>query len=158
MRGHGVRDRVLHGPPDAWAEPVLVVVVVRRYRCGRCRAVITVVPRGVVRRRRFSASAIGWALALFGLCDLDVAQIRRRVSPRPAETVSGNQTTWAQLRRWARAVRARRLFPVVRAPPLRFTLREVAARAATTLAALAPPALRHEPLDVRTFFGAALAA
>jgi transposase len=44
---------------------------------------------------------------------------------------------WASLRRWCRAVRARRLFQAVRALPAEAALRQVAARAATTLAAFA---------------------
>jgi hypothetical protein len=34
------------------------VLLVRRYRCRRCGAVAVVVPRGVLRRRHFGASAI----------------------------------------------------------------------------------------------------
>jgi hypothetical protein len=118
--------------------------------------VIVVAPRGLLRGRLFSAAAIGWALALFALVGLGVAEVRRRVSPWAivgASAISG----WAQLRRWIRASRSGALFAAVRASPPRFTPRQVAERAATTLAALAPIGTHALALDVRSFLGAACA-
>lgn len=129
-------------------------LLLRRYLCRRCGAVIAVVPRGVLRGRLFSAAAIGWALALLALVGLGVAEVRRRVSPWSivgASAFSG----WAQFRRWIRASRSGALFAAVRASPPRFTPRQVAERAATTLAALAPIGTHALALDVRSFLGAA---
>jgi len=72
-----------------------------------------VVPRGIVRRRLYSASAIALALALYGVAALAPAEVRRRVSPLRfvgATAAAG----WASLRRWSRAVRASQIFPTGR--------------------------------------------
>jgi hypothetical protein len=118
---------------------MLIAILVRRYQCQPCGAVVVVVPRGLVRRRLYSAGGIALALALWGVAGLSPREVRGHVSPLRivgATAAAG----WASLRRWARAVRAGRLFPVVRALPTEATLRQVAARAATTLAAYAPSA------------------
>lgn len=139
LHGHGLRERHQWGPAEVGAVPGLIAVLARRFRCRPCGAVVTVVPRGVVRRRLYSASAIALALALYGVAGLSPAEVRRRVSPlRIVGTTAA--AGWASLRRWSRAVRAGRLFPMVRALPTHATLRQVAARAATTLAAHAPGA------------------
>ena len=81
------------------------------------------------------------------------AEVRARVSPLRivgATAAAG----WASLRRWSRAVRAGRLFPVVRTLPAEATLRQVAARTATTLAAYAPGA-EGLAIDSAAFLGAA---
>lgn len=117
----------------------LVSILARRYRCQACGAVVVVVPRGVLSQRLYSAGAIALALALWGAADLAPTEVRARVSPfaiMGATAAAG----WANLRRWSQAVRSGRLFPVVRALPAQATLRQVAARAATTLAACAPGA------------------
>jgi hypothetical protein len=137
LHGHGLRERHRWGPLEPSATPSLIGVLLRRYLCTSCGAVVVVGPRGVVRRRLYSAGAIALALALFGVAGLAPAEVRRRVSPL---RIVGSTAAagWASLRRWSRAVRARKLFPPVRALPAEATLRQVAARAATTLAACAP--------------------
>lgn len=135
---------------------MIVGLLLRRYRCRRCDAVIAVAPRGVLRGRLFSAAAVGWALALFALAGLAAAEVRRRVSPwrvLGASAASG----WAQLGRWVWASRTGGLFASVRASPARFSARRVAERAATTLAALAPLAASTLPIDARAFLGASRA-
>lgn len=62
---------------------------------------------------------------------------------------------WASLRRWARAVREGALFGEVRVLPDGARLRDVAARAATTLAAFAPSSVDALPLSTRAVLGAA---
>jgi hypothetical protein len=128
--------------------------LLRRYQCQSCGAVVVVGPRGLVRRRRYSAGAIALALALYGVAEFAPAEVRRRVSPLRivgATAAAG----WASLRRWSRAVRARSLFPGVRAVAGDATLRQVAARAATTLAANAPgPA--GLALEAAAFLGASM--
>lgn len=136
LHGHGLRERDQWGPVELGAPPAVIGIRARRYRCLGCGAVIVVVPRGVARRRLYSAGAIALALAAWAVSGQTPAAVRGRVSPHRIigpTAASG----WASLRRWSRAVRAGRLFPVVRASPESATLRQVAARAATTLAAVA---------------------
>jgi hypothetical protein len=153
LHGHGLRVRDQWGPPDATAPPVVGEVRCRRYLCQRCGAVVQVVPRGILRHRLYSAGAVALALALWGVEGLAPAGVRRRVSPwrKVGATAAAS---WASLRRWARAVRAAALFALVRATPAGARLREVAARAATTLAALAPSSLDALPLATRAMIGA----
>ena len=154
LHGHGLRERHHWGPVELGAAAVLVGILARRYQCQGCGAVVMVVPRGIVRRRLYSASAIALALALYGVAALAPGEVRRRVSPLQivgATAAAG----WASLRRWSRAVRAGRLFPVVRALPAEATLRQVAARAATTLAAYALGG-RGLSIDSAAFLGASM--
>lgn len=155
LHGHGLRARGQWGPSDATAPPEVIEVLGRRYECQECDAVILVVPRVIQRRRLYSAAAIALALAVWSLEEQTPAEVRAWVSPwrvvGPAAAAA-----WASLRRWAKAVRGGRLFPVVRELPAGATLREVAARAATTLAALAPSSAEGLPLGTRAFLGAAM--
>ena len=153
--GHGVRARQLRGPVQADRDGEIVEVVLRRYRCRGCRAIVAVGPRGLVRRRLFSAGAIGLSLALWAIERLPAGAVRRRVSPWRVVGAAA-AATWSSLRRWAGAVRAGRLWPrTVGVPADGMPLREVAARAACRLAALA---IGRGRLPVRAFGGAAHAA
>ena len=145
------------GPPDPSETAVALVIQARRYRCVCCRAILLVVPCEMLPRRQYSAAAIGLALALWGLVQATAAEVRRRVSPWK---VLGDAalTGWASLRRWAKAVRQRALFPSTPSAGPSATLRQVAAVAATALAASAAPTTRPMPLAERAFFGAAHAA
>jgi len=141
------------GPMEADGAAASPAVRCRRYRCLRCSAVVLVVPRGMLPRRWYSASAIALALALFGIERATPAAVRRRVSPFK---VIGHRaaTGWVTLGRWADTVRAGRLFSQVRPSPPGFTRRQVAERAATTLGSRAPPPT-DAPLVARAFNGAA---
>lgn len=159
LHGHGLRERQVRGPGDPGdpsAAPKVVVIEGRRYRCVCCEAVVLVVPHEVVPRRHYSASAIGFALALWGLVRETARAVRRRVSG--ASSLGFDATGWATLRRWAKAVRGGRLFAPVPAATPSATLREVAAIAATGLAASADSTTRHLPIEQRAFLGAAHAA
>jgi len=83
--------------------------------------------------------------------------VRLRICP---STVFGfaAMTGWVTLRRWAKAVKTRCLFSGVPPAPPSATLRDVAALAATALAARAESTTRHLPLEQRAFVGAAHAA
>jgi hypothetical protein len=131
----------------------VIGILARRYRCQSCGAVIVVLPRGVIRRRLYSAGAIAIALALWAVTGLAPAAVRARVSPHRIVGPTAAEG-WASLRRWARSVRGGRLFPVVRTLPTGSSLRQVAARTATTLAAFAsgPEGL---PIESAAFVGAA---
>jgi hypothetical protein len=151
--GHGLRTRQLRGPPTPGQPPVTNELDVRRYQCQSCNALITVVPRGVMPRRHFSKTAIALALALYGIAKKSLRQTRRLISPW---TTVGDAacTGWAALTRWIRAVRRGSMFVCVRAIPPDMSARQAAERAATTLAAWAPPALGHLPLIEQAFAGA----
>ena len=155
--GHGLRVRQQRGPLDGDGDPVEIDVPARRYRCQACGAMILVVPRGVIARRLYNARAIGLALALFGVLGKTATEVRWRVSPWRAVGPAAHGT-WHTLRRWIRAIREGRLFvPSVRRSPAAFTARQVAERAALTLAALAPLGLPELAIEARVFAGAGLA-
>ncbi|WP_437624403.1 hypothetical protein [Sorangium sp. So ce1151] len=126
----------------------------RRYRCLSCRAVLLVVPRGVLGRRVYSAAASSFALAFGGLALVTAAEVRRRVGPA---TILGDSavTGWATLRRWARDVAQQRLFAEAHDPGPSASLPQSAARAAASLAASADPTTRARPIEHRAFSGAA---
>ncbi len=151
--GHGLRDRQQRGPLEPLGAPVEITIRVRRYVCRVCTAVIVVVPLGVIAGRLFGAAAIGLALVLFGVAELPMAAVRQRISPWRHVGASA-QGSWLGLRRWVHAIRARQLFGNIRPAPPRFTAREIAARAAQTLAALAPPSLAAAAVEPRVFAGA----
>lgn len=152
--GHGQRQRQQRGPLSAEGAPEIVVFAARRYLCRSCGAVLVVVPRGVAPRRHYSASAIALALALWGLLGLPPPQVRERVSPWRVVGAAAARG-WATLRRWAAAVRRGVLFAGVRACPPRFTAREVAERAASTLSALCPVGQAGGDLSALAFLGGA---
>ncbi len=143
----------MRGPPRPGFRPELVEVSTRRFQCQHCAAVVVVAPAVLLPRRYFSAPAVGWALALFGVARLSAAAVRKLVSPW-ARVGATAARTWSSLRRWARAVRERTLFAGVRPCPSSFTLRQAAAHVAQTLAAHA--AVEHTTLVLhdRAFFGA----
>ena len=157
VHGHGLRERHVRGPLGPGEKAVAVGVSGRRYLCVVCGAVFLVVPREVLPRRQYSATAIGFGLALWGLVGLTAIAVRLQISP---STVLGfnAMTDWVTLRRWAKAVKTRSLFSSVPAAGPSATLRDVAALAATALAASADPTTRHLPLEQRAFLGAAHAA
>lgn len=154
LQGHGPRKRQAWGPATAGGAPELRKTSVRRFLCKRCETTVTVAPREMLTKRRYSAGAIALALALFGLANLSLREVRGLVSPWP---VLGNNAaqTWRTVPKWTEAVREGRLFEV-RRPPESWTPHQVAERAATTLAARAP--LSAEPADlVAAAFAGALA-
>jgi hypothetical protein len=112
IHGHGLRSRVVLGPPGGGEVPEVAEIKARRYRCLLCRAIMLVVPGGVLRRCLFLATAIALALGRWAE-GLPAPAVRREVSPqrRPGPTAAAG---WASLRRWART--APRLWP--RSPPL----------------------------------------
>jgi hypothetical protein len=158
LHGHGLRARQVRGPLSSDGTPVLVEIVTRRYQCQACGAVLVVVPRGVLRYRYFSGSAIAWALALLGVERRPPPEVRRRTSPgrRVGATAASG---WAALWHWIAAVRGGRLWPgLLRQPsPPSVTRRRVAERAALALAGRAPPPWDASPA-ARAFIGAAQAA
>jgi hypothetical protein len=131
----------------------MVLILVRRYLCTACGTVPVVVPREVRAKRLYSASAIGFGLALWGLMKMNAMAVRQRVNP--ARLLGDSIFGWATLRRWANDVAAGKLFVDLPRPPIGSKLRVVAATAAAALAASAGAHTRVLPLEHRAFIGAA---
>jgi len=148
--GHGRRDRQQRGPQVADGTPVTLVVAIRRYRCRRCEAVLTVVPRDVAPRRHYSRPAIALALARLGLLGEPAATVRRAISPWRVSATPG----WRTLRRWTQAVREGRLFPTVAASSATTIDRALARRIAQVVMGHAPPTVRGTPVLAQVFAGA----
>lgn len=154
LHGHGTRSRQVQGPLEVTGPPVIVELLLRRYLCTGCGAVIVVGPRGLLGRRLYSAAAIALALARWALLAQSAAEVRDHVSPWH-EVGPAAKAGWAALRRWARALRQRRLWPgLVRDASMDGTLREAAGKAAVRLAALGSVS---GPAWVAAFAGAARA-
>jgi len=151
--GHGLRSRFPSGPPAADAEPVNEEVPCRRYLCLHCDAVIVVVPRGILPRRQYTASAIALALTLWASLGRTPREVRRRVSPSRIVGAS-RPGRWVTLARWSEAARRGTLFGQVR-PIQAGTRREVAARVAMVIVAEAPPGFMGLGLEVQAFEGGA---
>jgi len=155
IQGHGLRERQQRGPVEAGGPATMVIVMVRRYLC-RCGATLTVTPAETRHGRLYTASAIGAALALFGVKRLPARTVRAAISPWRVVGVAAS-TGWVTLRRWISAVRARVLFTgAVPSTPADFTARQVAERAAMALAAHAPPDAGGPGIIERVFEGVTL--
>ena len=136
LHGHGIRRRQVRGPLAATVAPGIVEIALRRYRCQPCSAVIEVGPRGLLRRRVYSASAIGLALARWGVLGESASAVRLRVNPWRivGDAAAGS---WHALKRWARAICERKLWPEAEIDVVGVSLRSIACHAATHIAALA---------------------
>jgi hypothetical protein len=154
-----LRDRVHLGPAHPDEAPSELVVPARRYQCQveSCRAVILVVPRGVLAGRRYSASAIALALVLWGVLERDEAAVRTHISPARIVGLAA-LGRWVTLGRWADAAIAGRLFPKLGPVARARTRRGTAARTATALMGLAPPGDRARGPEVAAWLGGAHAA
>jgi hypothetical protein len=100
VHGDGTRERQVRGPASAQDEPQLGTVRVRRFECQLCGACMIVVPRELLPRRLYTASAIGLALALWSLMGGTEVTTRKRVSPF-AIVGAAAASRWMTLRRWA---------------------------------------------------------
>jgi len=127
--------------------------MLRRYRCRACAAVLVVGPRGLLRRRWYSAGAVGLALLSYGTGESS-ASVRARTSPSRSVGCSAVEH-WVTLRRWIEAVRGGAVFAVGGLEL--HTRRSVARQVAQVLAARAGREL-GQPLDEKVFIGAAIAA
>jgi hypothetical protein len=127
--------------------------MLRRYRCRACVAVLVVGPRGLLRRRWYSAGAVGLALLGYGAGESS-ASVRARTSPSRSVGSSAVEH-WVTLRRWIEAARSGVLFAVsgLGAHARRSVAREVA----QVLSARAGRQL-GQALDEKVFIGASIAA
>ena len=154
LHGHGPRDRQVRGPVVPGGEPRLVTVATRRYACQHCPAVLVVVPSEALPRRHYLATAIAFALALYGVGQRSHAEVRAMVSSDETVGVAAERR-WCTLSRWIDAVAQRELFPALPVMPAGLPRREVAARAAMAIGAHAPPSLPEGAPELRAFVGAA---
>ena len=138
---------------SAAGAPTTTQVVMRRYRCRACKAVLVVGPRGVLRRRVYGAGAIAVALEAYGR-GVASAAVRRRTSPARTIGVAARDR-WVTLPRWIDAVRDGELFRVRGLGGL--TRRVAAAHAALALAARGRRAIGTD-IAAAAFAGAAIAA
>jgi hypothetical protein len=132
------------------------LVSVRRYACQRCGAITVVAPAETLTRRLYSAAAIAWALALFGVSLLSPAAVRQLVSPfRVVGYTSAPR--WATLLRWCAAASGGRLFQTLRQLAPSGSARQVAETVAAAVSAYAIPSPSPPALEVLAFHGAARA-
>lgn len=151
IHGHGLLARQVRGVLSVDDQPSVVVLAVRRYACQLCRAVMTVVPAGMLPRRQYSGPSIALALYLWLLAGLSDRGVRARVC---AWQVRGSSDRgWAQLYRWAR--RAASLFMLPRPVTALSGRYEAAQQVLAMLRVLAPAALNSAPIALQIFEGAA---
>jgi hypothetical protein len=151
IHGHGLLERQVRGVLEVNGEPGVVVVVVRRYACQSCGAVMTVVPAGMLARRQYSGPSIALALHLWLAGGLPDRLVRQQIC---AWQVRGdNDRGWAQLYRWGR--QAASLFALPRKVASLNSPYEVARGVLSTLRALSPVALNAAPIALQIFEGAA---
>lgn len=145
--GHGTRERQLRGRIEGAEASGLVVLRVRRFRCLPCGAVITVVPRGVARRRHFGAGTIGLAIAL---------RAERATAREVRDHLGGvgppEAGAWRTLRRWVVALGVGTLFGQLPAIPIEDSWARVE-RARAILVSYAAPS-PGESMEAQAFAGA----
>ena len=107
LQGHGTVTRWVRGIVRDGGGPQDVDLVLRRYRCRDCGAVVRVGPRGVVAHRRYSAPTILFALALWCIAGQPSQTVRNRVSPDAHRGATSAGQRWTTLLRWARTLTRR---------------------------------------------------
>jgi hypothetical protein len=151
--GHGLVERQVLGPLTPEGPPGDGIVMLRRYRCRACKAILVVGPRGLITRRRYGAGAIAIAFATYARGETSAA-VRSRTSP--SRVVGGSaQERWSTLLRWIDAARRGELFGVTGLDAL--GRRRVAEHVTLALAARGGHAL-GAALAESAFLGAAIVA
>jgi hypothetical protein len=117
---------------------------VRRYRCTACGATCTVVPADVLPRKHFGAVTIALAMAFYGALRRSLRELYERLNPT---RIRGHDARgWDSVLRWIAL--ASTLFPEVRAAPPEWSSRQIAERAAMTLASRVADQSRSIPSRV----------
>ena len=114
LHGHGVRRRSVVVPPavgDVHAPTRIVECWERRFRCTACRAVIVVLPRGVLPRFLYSIPAIVVAFVLvalrpFGEGLSDAEAYDRQGLYSALSTYAEEPYRWRSLGRWCERAHA----------------------------------------------------
>ena len=151
VHGHGLLERQLRGVLEVGGAPGVIVLSVRRYACLACKAVMTVVPAGVLARRLYSVPSIALALHLWLLTGLPDRVVRDQVCAWRVRGSSGRG--WAQLYRWARQPEC--VFALPRPTGALAGAYAVAKRVLTTLRSIAPVTRHAAPIALQIFEGAA---
>ena len=138
--GHGFRERHVRGPLADGEAPHAATILLRRFRCRRCGAIVSVGPRGLLRRRLYAAASITLALALWSARKQAPSRVREQISPWRA--VGAAARGWQTLVRWAKAAVTGALWP---------TLRARVGRVIALVAGHGPP---DDPLEARVMAGA----
>lgn len=106
--GHGLVRRQLRGPLEPGGAPQQLDIVLRRYRCRRCDAVLMVGPRGLVPRRWYGAGAMACAIAAYARGATSSAA--RAATAPAAHTGASSIERWITLGRWLDAAERGDLF------------------------------------------------
>lgn len=142
--GHGLRERLVLGPPSAGDPPEALTLRLRRYRCTHCGAVVTVAPRGVLYRLLYSGLAVALSLSLWVVEGMASWRIRGRASPRRGAD-SEREHGWRAVGRWSREAdrwwRWLRLDPGGPGARARQIVQQLAGRAVSATGSLADLAL-----------------
>ncbi len=135
--GHGVvRRRLLGplGPRDCDSPGKVRYLIVRRYRCRKCKLVMRARPARLLRFKHYGAATIALGLGLWGVLKRAAEAVRAQLSPQP-EWDRGT-SGWRTLSRWARDAAKGRLWQSV-STELAAAPRALAERCARQLAAAA---------------------
>ncbi len=124
----------MRGVLDHGGTPSIHRPLLRRYISTCCGVTCTVGPADVLPYKRFGAVSIALALAYYGVLRDSLQAVRARLNPIPQQGFDDDG--WRAARRWIATVSA--LFTDVRPAPSDWTFRQVAERAAMTLAARLP--------------------
>lgn len=77
-------------------------LLLRRYRCRSCGAVVRVAPRGLLTRRAYAMPTIVLALAWWALARRTTSTIRALLRPDQRVGTTAEGQRWSTLLRWAR--------------------------------------------------------
>jgi hypothetical protein len=131
LHGHGLRTRLVTVPRAYGGE--IAEVLVRRYVCVGCGAVVVVVPAELAFGHLYTLSVIASALAAWSHGGLSARQVRSRHSA--FRLVGASARGWPSLVRWARCSQS--LWPRI-GPPVEASPRAAAHALCAKLSAFAP--------------------
>ncbi len=107
--------RTVWGPVEVGGAASRVEVLIRRYLCLRCGAVVRVGPRGLAPRRRYGLGAMALALVLYALAKPNLAIGERHAAARDVVAPDRilafeSRHRWRSLERWTGQVQDGLLF------------------------------------------------
>jgi hypothetical protein len=132
LHGHGLRPRTVYvrsGPRTA-----VVEILVRRYVCLACDAVVLVLPADLARGHLYSLLVIAAALARWCTNEQSARAVRAELSA--FSIIGAASTGWPSLTRWARS--ASRLWPRLKLRSAGTSPRHRARMVSVQLCAFAP--------------------
>lgn len=133
VHGQGLQRRQVRGLLEEDGVPGVFEFSARKYECQACRAVMTVVPRGVLPGRQYTAPSIALALWLWVAAGFSAVAVRGRVCGW-GNAGRGGVRGWMQLHRWVRG--AASIFALPRPINVAGTARETAFRVVMMVSAL----------------------